>query len=167
MGRIPASYLINRLVTLILTVWIAATLIWLIPRFSPVDPADIMLSHMAAGGGAVENSEVILAQLQEKFGFTHADVGSILAIKWFLPEDLTIAIRYHHAPSKDPFHKSLSSLIHLADHIAWSAGQPSTCGTVAPTLDHDVYDQVGLAPDRIEELLPQIDEDFAQGGTPW
>lgn len=68
MGRIPASYLINRLVTLFLTVLIAATLIWLIPRFSPVDPADIMLSRMAAGGGAVENSEEILAQLQERFG---------------------------------------------------------------------------------------------------
>ncbi len=68
MGRIPSSYLINRLVTLLLTVWIAATLIWVIPRFSPVDPADIMLSRMAAGGGAVEGSEQILAQLQERFG---------------------------------------------------------------------------------------------------
>jgi len=104
---------------------------------------------------------------QEAFGFTHADVGSILAIKWFLPEDLTIAIRYHHAPSKDPFHQSLSSLIHLADHIAWSAGKPSTCGTTAPTLDHGVYEQIGLDPDRVEELLPQIEEEYSQGGTPW
>ena len=45
----------------------------------------------------------------EVLGFNHADVGSVLAIKWFLPEDLTIAIRYHHAPGKDPFQKSLSS----------------------------------------------------------
>lgn len=68
MGRIPRSYLINRLVTLGLTVWIAATLIWIIPRLSPVDPADIMLGRMAAGAGTVENADAILAQLRANFG---------------------------------------------------------------------------------------------------
>ena len=66
--RIPRTYLVNRLITLLLTVWIAATLIWIIPRLSPVDPAEIMLSRMAAGGGTVANSEEILASLKERFG---------------------------------------------------------------------------------------------------
>ncbi|MXY33266.1 MAG: ABC transporter permease [Boseongicola sp. SB0664_bin_43] len=68
MGRIPRSYVLNRVVTLLLTVWIAATLIWIIPRLSPVDPADIMLGRMAAGAGAVENADQILARLKENFG---------------------------------------------------------------------------------------------------
>jgi len=68
MGRIPKSYLINRLVTFLLTVWIAATLIWIIPRLSPVDPAEIMLGRMAAGAGTVANAEQILANLKESFG---------------------------------------------------------------------------------------------------
>ena len=68
MRRIPRKYLVNRLVTLLLTIWIAATLIWIIPRLSPVDPAEIMLSRMAAAGGTVANSEAILATLQERFG---------------------------------------------------------------------------------------------------
>lgn len=68
MGRIPQSYLINRVVTLLLTVLIAASLIWLIPRLSPIDPADVMLARMAAGGGTVENSEQILADLRTTFG---------------------------------------------------------------------------------------------------
>jgi len=68
MGRIPKSYLINRLVTFLLTVWISATLIWIIPRLSPVDPAEIMLGRMAAGAGTVANAEQILANLKESFG---------------------------------------------------------------------------------------------------
>ncbi|MEL6798716.1 MAG: ABC transporter permease [Pseudomonadota bacterium] len=72
MFGIPSSYLINRLVTLLLTVWIAATLIWIIPRLSPVDPAEVMLGRMAAGGAFVEGSEEILAQLQERFGLNDA-----------------------------------------------------------------------------------------------
>ena len=96
----------------------------------------------------------------EMLGFNHADVGSVLAIKWFLPEDLTIAIRYHHSPEKDPFHRALSSLIHLADALAWNANFPSTVGLRTPTLDPEVYDQVGLSPERVEELVPQIVDEF-------
>ncbi|WP_421904656.1 ABC transporter permease [Mameliella sp.] len=68
MGRIPASYLGNRIVTLFLTIFIAATLIWIIPRLSPVDPAEIALGRMAAGAGTVGNSEAILAQLRAQLG---------------------------------------------------------------------------------------------------
>ncbi len=103
----------------------------------------------------------------EMFGYTHADVGSVLSVKWFLPEDLTIAIRYHHAPNSDPFHKSLSSLIHLADHLAWSSGMPSTQGTRPTGLQHEVYDQIGLEPHQVELLLPQIRDDFEATTLPW
>jgi len=68
MGRIPRDYLINRIVTLVLTVLIAATIIWIIPRLSPVDPAEIALGRMAAGAGSVANSEEILAQLRANMG---------------------------------------------------------------------------------------------------
>ncbi len=124
-------------------------------------------TYMGILAKAAESGRSELAIESEELGFTHADVGSVLAIKWFLPEDLAIAIRYHHAPSRDPFHRSLSSLIHLADHIAWSAGTPSTIGTPMPVLDHDVYEQVGLDPQRVEELLPSIQEDFKASDMPW
>ncbi len=103
----------------------------------------------------------------ELFGFNHADVGSVLGVKWFLPEDLTIAIRYHHAPDRDPFHRSLSSLIHLADHVAWSNGSPSTRAVNAPTFQPGVYDQIGLDPQQVEGLLPRIREEFDATSMPW
>ena len=68
MAGIPRSYLANRAVTFLLTVWIAATLIWLIPRLSPVDPAEIMLGRMAAGAGSVANADETLARLRSRFG---------------------------------------------------------------------------------------------------
>jgi len=116
---------------------------------------------------AVQEGRPETAVEAEDFGFTHADVGSVLAIKWSLPEDLAIAIRYHHAPSRDPFHRSLSSLIHLADQLAWRAGSPSTVGTTVAAMDKEVYDCIGLDPARVEELLPQIQEDFAASDLPW
>ncbi|MCA8950027.1 MAG: HDOD domain-containing protein [Planctomycetes bacterium] len=125
-------------------------------------PRYLAMLRKAVGAGRPE-----LEVEHEEFGFTHADVGSVLAIKWFLPEDLAIAIRYHHHPTDDPFHRSLSSLIHLADQLAWGAGKPSTIGTVPAGLDHEVYDQIGLTPDGVEALLPQIEEDFRASEMPW
>jgi HD-like signal output (HDOD) protein len=116
---------------------------------------------------AVQEQRSETAVEAEVFGFTHADVGSVLAIKWSLPEDLAIAIRYHHSPSRDPFHRSLSSLIHLADQLAWRAGSPSTVGTTAATMDPEVYGHIGLDAARVEELVPQIQEDFAASELPW
>ncbi len=68
MRTIPRDYLLNRLFTLVLTILIAATLIWIIPRLSPVDPAEIALGRMAAGAGAVENADEILATLRAQMG---------------------------------------------------------------------------------------------------
>ena len=68
MTTIPRAYLINRIFTFLLTVFISATFIWLIPRLSPIDPAEAMLGRMAAGAGFVENADIILANLQESFG---------------------------------------------------------------------------------------------------
>ena len=65
---IPRAYWVNRLLTFALTVWLAATLILLIPRFSPIDPAEVMLSRMATAGGTIENSEAILDNLRRRFG---------------------------------------------------------------------------------------------------
>jgi putative nucleotidyltransferase with HDIG domain len=104
---------------------------------------------------------------REALGFGHAEAGSVLAIKWSLPEDLAIAIRYHHAPGRDTYHRSLSHLIHLADHLAWSASFPSTRVPRSPLLDHAVYEGIGIDPLRVEELLPQIHEDFEATGLPW
>ena len=154
-------------------------------RFASLDPEDLYICGLLHDIGKIillENApETYLAVLDraaasqraeldienEMLGFNHADLGSVLAIKWFMPEDLTIAIRYHHAPTLDPFHRSLSSLIHLADHIAWSAGNPSTQGTASPPLDFEVYEQVGLEAQQVEGLLPQIRDDFDGTELPW
>jgi HD-like signal output (HDOD) protein len=130
-----------------------------------LEKASVLYGEVLASAASTGRAEVDVEN--ERFGFTHADVGSVLGVKWFLPEDLTIAIRYHHAPDRDPFHRSLSSLVHLADHVAWSSGFPSTRGTVVPGFQHEVYDQVGLDPRQVEDLLPRIREEFDATALPW
>ncbi len=113
MFGIPRDYLLNRIWTFLLTVWIAATIIWIIPRLSPVDPAEIMLSRMAAAGGTVENSDEILAGLRERFG-----LDAPLYVQYF--KYLGNLITFDLGVSTANFPTSVSALIARA--LPWTIG---------------------------------------------
>jgi peptide/nickel transport system permease protein len=60
--------LLRRLLIFVLTIWVAATLIWLIPRLAPTDPIAAMVAGMSSAGGFVEDSEAIIEGWRERFG---------------------------------------------------------------------------------------------------
>ena len=68
MGKIPRSYLIRRLGIFVLTVWFAATLIFIIPRLAPGDPIRAMIGDVQTAGSDTENAEAIIEGWQERFG---------------------------------------------------------------------------------------------------
>ncbi|MCA9895598.1 MAG: ABC transporter permease, partial [Anaerolineae bacterium] len=68
MGPIPRNYLMRRLGIFFLTIFLAATIIWLIPRLAPGDPITAMIDRMTRTAGYVENSDVIIEGWKERFG---------------------------------------------------------------------------------------------------
>lgn len=68
MGGITFGYLGRRLAVFFLTIWISATIIWLIPRLAPGDPISSMVARMTRQAGYVENSDVIIEGWKERFG---------------------------------------------------------------------------------------------------
>lgn len=68
MGGITIGYLVRRLGIFVLTVWIAATIIWIIPRVAPGDPITAMVQRMISQAGYVENSDKIIAGWKARFG---------------------------------------------------------------------------------------------------
>ena len=103
----------------------------------------------------------------EHSGLTHADVGSAMASRWSLPANLINAIKYNRAPSRDPFEQPLSALVHLASHLAKRAQATPTLGAALSSLNHDVYESIALSLEQVEEILPQIADDFTVAELPW
>lgn len=68
MGGISLNYLIRRLMVFFLTLWVAATLIFIIPRLAPGDPIAAMVSRLTQQAGFVENSDAIIEGWKERFG---------------------------------------------------------------------------------------------------
>ena len=68
MRKIPLNYLLRRLGIWLLTIWVAATVIWIIPRLAPGDPIDAMVGDMVSAGANVEGAEEIIEAFRERFG---------------------------------------------------------------------------------------------------
>ncbi len=68
MGGITAGYLVRRLLIFFLTIWIAASVIWIIPRVAPGDPISAMIQRMITQSGYVENADKIIEGWKARFG---------------------------------------------------------------------------------------------------
>jgi peptide/nickel transport system permease protein len=68
MRGITLGYFLRRLGIFFLTIWIAASIIWLIPHLAPGDPISAMVARMISRSGFIENSGEIIAAWKAKFG---------------------------------------------------------------------------------------------------
>ena len=68
MGGLTLNYVIRRVGMFLLTVWIGATLIFIIPRMAPGDPIAAMVARMTEQGGQIEDSAAIIEAWRVRFG---------------------------------------------------------------------------------------------------
>jgi peptide/nickel transport system permease protein len=68
MRGLTTGYVVQRVGMFFLTIWIGATLIYIIPRMMPGDPVAGVISRMIAQSGRVENQAEIIAAWRAKFG---------------------------------------------------------------------------------------------------
>src|SRR5205085_9065089 len=68
MRGITLGYFLRRLGIFFLTIWIAGSVIWLIPHLAPGDPGAAIIARMTSQMGNVENAAEIIAGFKERFG---------------------------------------------------------------------------------------------------
>ncbi|MGB1287178.1 MAG: ABC transporter permease [Aggregatilineales bacterium] len=113
MGRIPLDYLLRRLGIWLLTVLVAATVIWIIPRLAPGDPIEAIVGDMASAGANVEGADTIIAAYRERFGLD--DPIHIQYIKY-----LGSLVRFDLGVSISSFPTPVSGIITRA--LPWTVG---------------------------------------------
>ncbi len=68
MGGITLGYIVRRVGLFLITVWLGATLIFIIPRLAPGDPVAAMVSRLTAQSGYVENAGALIDKWRLRFG---------------------------------------------------------------------------------------------------
>lgn len=113
MRGITLNYFLRRLAIFFLTIWIAASIIWLIPHLAPGDPISAMVARLASRSGFVENSAEIIAGWKERFGLN--DSLPIQYVRF-----LGNIIHLDFGPSMANFPIPVSELINQA--LPWTIG---------------------------------------------
>ncbi|HJP34167.1 MAG TPA: HDOD domain-containing protein [Candidatus Latescibacteria bacterium] len=89
---------------------------------------------------------------EEVLGVTHAEVGSWLAERWNLPDQLEKTIAMHHAPGRVVGTAELPSLIHLADFLCRREKIGDGGGDKLPHLDPAALRVFGIHEEPVAAL---------------
>ncbi len=113
MKGITLNYLARRLGVFVLTIWVAATIIFIVPRLSPGDPIQSMITQATATTGSIEGSDRIIEAWRERFGLN--DNIIVQYIRY-----LGNLIRFDFGYSLSEFPTTVADMVSRA--LPWSIG---------------------------------------------
>ena len=114
-------------------------------------------------------SRIILAE-RKVLNTDHSLIGKFLCDQWNLPENISIAIAYHHNPKEiDKEHQKLARIIELGDYMCRKAqiGYPGDDLTPMPSRatlallgrnKDDIKDNCDIISERLIDQKPEIEE---------
>ena len=110
------TFLLSRLVTYVLVIWIGVTMVFLVPRFLPSSPVEAMLAKVAAQGEYMEAAQIeaLRNSLMETFGLK----GSLF--QQYTGFFRRVLLTGDFGPSLSAFPTPVSQLV--AQALPWSLG---------------------------------------------
>ena len=95
-------------------------------------------------------------------GFTHDQVGRVLAERWKLPVRLSEAIGCHHRPDLAQVGKREAAIIHAADILTRALGLGSGGDDAVPSIEPESWRRLALPSTVLESLMGELDEQYAE-----
>jgi len=100
------------------------------------------------------------------WGFTHAQVGGVLASVWKLPQKLSDAITFHHMPQLSEGEGPVAYIAHLANEVAHKTFE-DPAATAGPTsnLQDGVLEYMKLDHENLLSISEQLREEYLKAET--
>ena len=101
---------------------------------------------------ARKSQQTLHATEEAVLGFTHVDVGALLAKRWDLPADVVTAIAFHHGPREEILNNPSVAIVTIADQVSYraKAGGLEQAGERLADLARRI---LGVDPKRFEAIL--------------
>ena len=106
-----------------------------------------------------QNSLMTQAEI-DIFGFTHAEIGKLLADRWNLPSKLVNVIAHHHQPSLAGPFTAEATIVHVADIFARALSLGSGGDDKVPPLDQNAWNAIQMDSATIETIMQQMVVEF-------
>lgn len=104
---------------------------------------------------------LLFVEERDLLGFDHATLGGMLLRKWNFPSVLVSAVLEHHQP-KAGQKVPEPHLVHCAETIATGLGIGSSGESLVQPPDREVWAGMGLTPERMDEMVHDLDEELAE-----
>ena len=115
-----------------------------------------VLRKVGADSKGIPANDMLAAE-QEVFGANHQDFGAGLCEKWKFPKTFGFVTGYHHRPLElAAEHRTIVSLIYVADRLAADSGQGFRQDLVNTTIDPEVRDSLKLTNEKLDEIRAQL-----------
>ena len=109
----------------------------------------------------VEKENILLFSAEERvLGYTHADLGRLLAKKWSLPSKIEAVIANHHQPDAADDFKLEAAIIHLSDILCRALDIGSGGDSRIPALNKSAWEVLGLDISAVEPVMHAIETEF-------
>ncbi|GJM24312.1 MAG: phosphohydrolase [Phycisphaerae bacterium] len=89
-------------------------------------------------------------------GYSHEEIGAMMAEKWKLPDSIVQCIRYHHAPSELEPTNALVDAIYLANSVCLLFGIGLGADGLCSRADPAVLERHGLRESDLEVIGAQV-----------
>ncbi len=111
--------------------------------------------------GQSEN-RIVFEVEREVLGFDHGAVGAALLTSWKLPPTLSEVIKNHHAPLEGTEYAIETAILNLADVLAKSMELGSSGDPLIPTLQDEVWENIGMDVNSLTFLWQQIENQYSE-----
>ncbi len=100
----------------------------------------------------INDEQKMLTREQEIYGYSHSQVGALVAKRWNLPEEVSYAIYHHHQPSSAGQAMLMARTIDVADGLANRAGIGLRCTTEVDLMETESVIALRLSEEQLQEV---------------
>ncbi|MBN2468414.1 MAG: HDOD domain-containing protein [Deltaproteobacteria bacterium] len=113
----------------------------------------------------IEAKDILMVTAEESvLGYTHAEVGKMLAERWNLPSKLVHIIAHHHGPPHAGKFIQEAAIVHLADILCRAVDIGSGGDRKMPSLCQTAWETLQLKVSDIEPIVGEMEAEFEDIG---
>jgi putative nucleotidyltransferase with HDIG domain len=125
----------------------------------------ILLSHEEEGYkdeiASAPEGDMLQSELA-RFGYSHAEVGALVARRWGLPDEVCYSILNHHDPSQAQNQLLVTYIVDAADLITNSKGIGLYTVDQSRLEFSESIIQLGIKPEQIEKAWQTVEENLGE-----
>ena len=106
-----------------------------------------------------ENLLMITAEIRV-LGYSHTEIGKLLAEKWNLPSKLVQIIAHHHQPNDAGSFTMEAAIVHLADIFCRALNMGSGGDNKIPPLDRLAWECLKIQTNAIEGIMETMHDEY-------